>query len=312
MRTLELSGARPEGATPRRPRFGGLLSGLMAHPRGRIGLVLVALMAVLAAIGPELAPYAFDELDLAAQRANRNQPLTPLHSVAHLLGTDILSRDMLSRVLYGARVSLLVALIAQVVIVAIGLPIGAVAGWFGGRLETLLMRITDVVATFPQLVFIIMWTVAFYDTPFQRMLDGLLVVMLGIGLLAWVTMARLVRAEVLRLKHREYVEGARAIGVPGLRILRRHLMPNLVGSVVVAVSAGVPAAILTEATLSFLGLGIQPPSPSLGRLIWTGTETIERFPHLVVIPAVPLVLLLVGFTLLGDALRDVLDPRLRH
>jgi oligopeptide transport system permease protein len=236
----------------------------------------------------------------------------PLQNVSHLLGTDILSRDMLSRVLYGTRISLLVALIAQVVIVAIGLPIGALAGWFGGRVETLLMRITDVVATFPQLVFIIMWTVAFYDTPFQRMLDGLLVVMLGIGLLAWVTVARLVRAEVLRLKHREYVEGARAIGVPGFRILRRHLMPNLMGSVVVAVSAGVPAAILTEATLSFLGLGIQPPSPSLGRLIWTGTETIERFPHLVIIPAVPLVLLLVGFTLLGDALRDVLDPRLRH
>jgi ABC-type dipeptide/oligopeptide/nickel transport system permease subunit len=124
--------------------------------------------------------------------------------------------------------------------------------------------------------------------------------------------ARLVRAEVLSLKHRSYVEGARAIGLPGMAILRRHLMPNLMGSVVVAVSAGVPAAILTEATLSFLGLGIQPPSPSLGSLIWTGTETLPQHPQLVIIPAVPLVLLLVAFTMLGDGLRDVLDPRLRH
>ena len=310
MTTVELAGeGRPAAA---RRAFQGAFAALWAHPRGRIGLVLVTVLGLLAALGPELAQWSFSELDLASQRANRHQPLLPLENMVHPLGTDILSRDMLSRVLYGIRVSLLVAIIAQVVIVAIGLPIGAVAGWFGGRVETLLMRATDVVATFPQLVFIIMFTVAFYDTPFQHMLDGLLVVMLAIGLLSWVVVARLVRAEVLGLKHRSYVEGARAIGLPGMAILRRHLMPNLMGSVVVAVSAGVPAAILTEATLSFLGLGIQPPSPSLGSLIWTGTETLSQHPHLVIIPAVPLVLLLVAFTMLGDGLRDVLDPRLRH
>jgi ABC-type dipeptide/oligopeptide/nickel transport system permease subunit len=310
MTAVELAGEAR--ATSARRAFRGAFAALWAHPRGRIGLILVAAMTVLAALGPELAPWSFQELDLASQRANSNQPLLPLQDMSHLLGTDILSRDLLSRVLHGIRVSLLVALIAQAVIVAIGLPIGAIAGWFGGRLETLLMRATDVVATFPQLVFIIMFTVAFYDTPFQRTLDGLLVVMLAIGLLSWVVVARLVRAEVLSLKQRSYVEGARAIGLPGMAILRRHLMPNLMGSVVVAVSAGVPAAILTEATLSFLGLGIQPPSPSLGSLIWTGTETLPQHPHLVIVPAVPLVLLLVAFTLLGDGLRDVLDPRLRR
>jgi oligopeptide transport system permease protein len=288
-----------------------VLRDLLAHPRGRIGLVIVAIVVALAVIGPLVIPYSVSELDLEAQNANNHQPLLPLQNMAHLLGTDILARDMLSRVTSAVRVSLLVAFIAQLVILLIGLPVGAVAGWFGGRTETLLMRATDVVAAFPQLVFIIMFQVAFYGTPFHRTLDGLLVVMLAIGLLSWVVVARLVRAEVLNLKHRDFVEAARAVGVPGRRILTRHLLPNLAGSVVVAVSAGIPAAILVESTLSFLGLGIQPPSPSLGSLIWTGTETVERFPHLVIIPAVPLLLILVGFTLLGDGLRDVLDPRLR-
>lgn len=310
MTTIDLPASERLEAHPA-GRFGGLLGSLLAHPRGRIGLLIVAVLGILAAVGPELVPYSFQQLDLAAQRANNNQPLMPFQSASHLLGTDIISRDMLARVLAAIRISLLVSLIAQVVILGVGLPIGAVAGWFGGRLETLLMRATDVVAAFPQLVFIIMFTVAFYDTPFERMLDGLLVVMLAIGLLSWVVVARLVRAEVLSLKHRAFVEGARAVGVPGHTIVTRHLMPNLVGSVVVAISAGIPAAVLTESTLSFLGLGIQPPSPSLGSLIWTGTETIHRFPQLVIIPAVPLVLLLIGFTLLGDGLRDVLDPRLR-
>lgn len=311
MTTAELPAVarRPE---PRRRPVRRLLGGLLEHPRGRIGLLLVAALSLAAAVGPLLVPWSVQHMDLAAQAANRHQPLLPLENGSHLLGTDILGRDMLSRILAAVRVSLLVALIAQVVILLIGVPIGAVAGWFGGRLETLLMRATDVVAAFPQLVFIIMFQVAFTDTAFQRLLDGLLVVMLAIALLSWVVVARLVRAEVLQLKHRSFVEGARAVGVPGRRILVRHLMPNLMGSVVVAVSAGIPAAVLTESTLSFLGLGIQPPSPSLGSLIWSGVTTVNQHPHLVVLPAVPLLLLLVGFTMLGDGLRDVLDPRLQR
>ncbi len=309
MTAIESAGAARQDASASGRR--SVLRDLAAHPRGRIGLVIVAFVVALAVIGPLVAGWSVSELDLGAQNANNHQPLLPLQNMAHPLGTDILARDMLSRVASAVRVSLLVASIAQLVILLIGLPIGAVAGWFGGRTETLLMRATDVVAAFPQLVFIIMFQVAFYGTPFHRTLDGLLVVMLAIGLLSWVVVARLVRAEVLNLKHRDFVEAARAIGVPGRRILTRHLLPNLAGSVVVAVSAGIPAAILVESTLSFLGLGIQPPSPSLGSLIWTGTETVERFPHLVIIPAVPLLLILVGFTLLGDGLRDVLDPRLR-
>jgi oligopeptide transport system permease protein len=290
----------------------GLLRALMAHPRGRIGLVLVVAMSLVALVGPFVVPWPVEKMDLPGLAANRHQALTPFMSLEHLLGTDILGRDQLSRVLYAVRISLTVALIVQVVVLAIGLPIGAIAGWRGGRTETLLMRATDVVAAFPQLVFIIMFQVAFVGTPFQRTLDGLLVVFLGIGLLSWVVVARLVRAEVLSLKHRSFVEGARAVGVPGGAILTRHVMPNLVGSVVVAITAGVPTAILTESTLSFLGLGIQPPSPSLGSMIWNGSTALDRYPHLVIVPAVPLVLVLVGFTMLGDGLRDVLDPRTRR
>ncbi len=288
-----------------------MLRDLWEHPRGRLGLLIVGAVVLFAIFGGFLTHWNIQELDLEAQNANNHQPLLPFQNGAHLLGTDILARDMLSRVVSATRVSLLVAIIAQVVIVLIGVPVGAIAGWFGGRLETILMRITDVVAAFPQLVFIIMFQVAFYGTPFHRTLDGLFVVMLGIALLSWVVVARLVRAEVLSLKHRAFVEAAQALGVPGWRIIRRHLVPNMMGSVVVAISAGIPTAILIESTLSFLGLGIQPPSPSLGSLIYTGTETVARFPHLVIIPAVALLLILVGFTLLGDGLRDVLDPRLR-
>jgi ABC-type dipeptide/oligopeptide/nickel transport system permease subunit len=296
----------------RRPRTGGILRDLLAHPRGRLGLAIVTLIVGLVAVVPFFVPWDVAQLDLAGQRLNNHQPYGPFETWRHPLGTDILARDQLARVLAATRVSLLVAATVQVVVLLIGVPVGAAAGWVGGRVETLLMRTTDVVAAFPQLVFIIMFQVAFVDTPFSRLADGLFVTLLGIGLLTWVVVARLVRAEVLNLKHRAFVEGARAIGVPGRRILGRHVMPNLLGGVVVAVSAGIPAAILTESTLSFLGLGIQPPSPSLGSMIWNGTTTVAQFPHLVIVPAVPLLLTLVGFTMLGDGLRDVLDPRLRH
>jgi ABC-type dipeptide/oligopeptide/nickel transport system permease subunit len=295
---------RPPGAAAT------ILRELLAHPRGRIGLVLVAFVTLAAVIGPLLVPWSVEKMDLEGLAANRHQALSWL-APDHVLGTDILGRDQLSRVLSAMRVSLLVAFIVQGVVLVIGVPIGAVAGWYGGRTETLLMRSTDVVAAFPQFVFIIMFQVAFVGTPFARLLDGLFVVFLGIGLLSWVVVARMVRAEVLSLKHRAFVEGARAVGVPGRRILLRHLLPNAAGNIVVALSAGIPAAILTESTLSFLGLGIQPPSPSLGSMIASGTETLTRYPHLVIIPAVPLLLILVGFTLLGDGLRDALDPRLR-
>lgn len=271
--------------------------------------MLVALLVAAAVIGPLLVPWEVSTMDLERLRENRGA-LPPL-SPGHLLGTDVLGRDQLVRVLAGLRVSILVAFIAQAVVLLLGVPIGAVAGWVGGWTETVLMRFTDVVAAFPQLIFIIMIRVAFIETPVHRWLDGLFLIFIAIGLFSWVTVARLLRGEVLAARTREYVEAAQAAGVAGRRVLVRHVLPNVAASVVVAVSAGVPAAILAESTLSFLGLGIQPPSPSLGGMIADGTEHLRRHPHLIMVPVVPLVLAMVGFTLLGDGLRDALNPRLR-
>lgn len=306
--------ARPSpGSTPRPRRWSPLAGALRVawqNRRARIGGVLVALLVAAAIIGPLLVPWEVSTMDLERLRENRGA--LPPFSPGHLLGTDVLGRDQLVRVLAGLRVSILVAFIAQAVVLLLGVPIGAVAGWVGGWTETLLMRFTDVVAAFPQLIFIIMIRVAFIETPVHRWLDGLFLIFIAIGLFSWVTVARLLRGEVLAARTREYVEAAQAAGVAGRRILVRHVLPNVAASVVVAVSAGIPAAILAESTLSFLGLGIQPPSPSLGGMIADGTEHLRRHPHLIMVPVVPLVLAMVGFTLLGDGLRDALNPRLRR
>jgi len=201
-----------------------------------------------------------------------------------------------------------VALIAQVVVLLVGVPIGAVAGWRGGRTETLLMRFTDVMYAFPDLLFVILLTSAFVGTEVFRWLNGLFIVFVAIGLSAWVTMARLVRAQVLNIKHREYVDAARAIGVPGFRIVTRHILPNAIGPVVVGVSVGLPGAIILESTLSFLGLGVQSPRASWGSLIQYGTQHMTLWPWLVVPPMAALAISLIGFTLLGDGLRDAFDP----
>jgi oligopeptide transport system permease protein len=288
-----------------------LLTHLLKHPRGRIGLVIVLAVVLLAVLGPLVAPHEYDAMDLEALAANRHRPLLPL-APDHLLGTDQLGRDLLTRVIVGAQGSLAIAFIVQLMVILIGVPLGAVAGWSGGRLDALLMRFTDVISAFPELIFIILVSVTFIGTPLDQWMGGLFVIFVAIGLISWVTVARLVRAEVMVLKRREFVEAAEAVGLPGWRILRRHVLPNLAGVVVIAVSVGIPAAILAESTLSFLGLGVQPPRPSWGSLIFYGAQQLPRYPHMVVVAVVPLLVTLVGFTLLGDGMRDALDPRLRR
>lgn len=284
---------------------------LLHSPAGVIGLALVGFMALLAIVGPMIAPWDYRVQDLDAVRATNGRPIPPFTLPDHLLGTDNLGRDLLSRTIDGAQVSMTVALIAQVVVVAIGLPLGALAGWKGGRTEGLIMRFTDVMYAFPELLFIVLLTSMVVETPIFHWLNGLFIVFVAIGASAWVTMCRLVRAQVLSLKQREFVEAARAMGVPGHRIVLRHILPNAVGPVVVAVSLGLPTAVIAESTLSFLGLGVQVPRASWGSLIQVGTDNMDRFPWLVLPPLVALAVTLIGFTLLGDGLRDSLDPRLR-
>ncbi len=210
-----------------------------------VGLVMVALLFLIAIFGPALAPYPYQQLDTGPVLANGGRPLPP-GSSGHLLGTDQLGRDLLSRLMDGASISMTVAIIVQIVVLLIGVPIGAVAGWFGGRLDNLLMRVTDVVYAFPDLLFIILLSIAFRETFFGRALDGLLLVFVAIGLTSWVTVARLVRGQLLSLKETEFVEAARAIGVSDRKIVTRHLLPNGIGPIIVAVTLGIPSAILAE------------------------------------------------------------------
>jgi oligopeptide transport system permease protein len=275
-----------------------------------VGLVLVAGLAFVGIFGPFLAPWPYDYQDLEAVFAAGGGPLPP-GSPGHILGTDQLGRDLLSRLLDGARISVSVALVVQFVIITIGVPIGAIAGWFGGRLDNFLMRFTDVIYAFPDLLFIILLSVAFRETIFGQAMDGLLLVFFAIGLTSWVTVARLVRGQMLSLKETEFVEAARAIGVSDRKIVSKHLLPNGMGPIIVAITLGIPGAILAEATLAYIGIGVQPPRASWGTLIAEGQKWVRSEPHLVVFPAIAIALALIGFTFLGDGLRDALDPKLK-
>ena len=275
-----------------------------------LGLVLVIWLLFVGIFGPIIAPYPYYQQDLKAVFAAGGGPLPPL-SPGHVLGTDQLGRDLLSRLLDGARISVTVAFVVQIVIIGIGVPIGALAGWFGGRLDNVLMRFTDIIYAFPDLLFIILLSVAFRETFFGQALVGLLLVFVAIGLTSWVTVARLVRGQLLSLKETEFVEAARAIGVSDRKIVTKHLLPNGMGPIIVAVTLGIPGAILAEATLAYIGIGVQPPRASWGSLIAEGQKYIRSEAFLVVFPAIAIATALIGFTFLGDGLRDALDPKLK-
>ena len=254
------------------------------------GIIMLAMIAIFA---PIIAPYAPDAL----QPGGSNQPA----SSSFRLGTDSVGFDELSRLIYGARISLSVGIFVQVLILAIGLPIGAVAAYAGGFWDNLLMRFTDVMYAFPDLLFVIIFMAAFGP--------NLKNIFLAIGLVNWVGMARLTRGQLLSLKEKEFVEAARAIGCPTWRILLRHLMPNALGPIIVAVTFGIPGAIFIEAALSFIGLGVQPPTATWGGMINAGYTVIFSDASLVVFPAIAIAITMMSFTFLGDGLRDALDPR---
>jgi len=299
-------GKPKEAAGPWREAAGRLFKNRLAI----VGLVLVTLLLIAGIFGPILAPYPYQAQDIPAILANGGRPLPPGAS-GHLLGTDQLGRDLLSRLLDGARISVTVAFVVQVVIIGIGVPLGAMAGWASGKLDNGIMRLTDVMYAFPDLLFIILLSVVFRETAFGQALDGLLLVFVAIGLTSWVTVCRLTRGQMLSLKETEYVEAARAIGVSDRNIVQRHLLPNGMGPIIVAITLGIPSAILAEATLAYIGVGVQPPRASWGSLIAEGQKSIRGDPHLVTFPAICIALALIGFTFLGDGLRDALDPKLK-
>ena len=275
-----------------------------------LGLVLVSLLLFFGIFGPLIAPYPYQVQDIDAVLANGGRPLPP-GSPGHLLGTDQLGRDLLSRLLDGARISVTVAFVVQLVIIFIGVPLGAIAGWYAGMVSNAIMRFTDVIYAFPELLFIILLSVVFRESPFGQALDGLFLVFVAIGLTSWVTVCRLTRGQMLSIKETEFVEAARAIGVSDRKIVTRHLLPNGMGPIIVAITLGIPTAILAEATLAYIGIGVQPPRASWGSLIAEGQKSIRADPHLVTFPAICIALALIGFTFLGDGLRDALDPKLK-
>jgi len=305
--TLRGGIAKPKPAASLwRDAFGRLRKNKLAM----IGLILVGFVAFIAIFGSFLAPYNYQDQDLAAVVANKGQPLPPLTG-GHILGTDQIGRDLLSRLMDGARISMSVAIVVQIVVICIGVPIGAMAGWFGGRTDNVLMRFTDVMYAFPDLLFIILLTVVFKQTPFGQAMDGLLLVFVAIGLTTWVTVGRLVRGQMLALKETEFVEAARAIGVSDRKIVTKHLLPNGIGPIIVAITLGIPAAILAEATLAYIGIGVQAPRASWGSLINDGQAVIRSSPWLTFFPAVCIAVALISFTFVGDGLRDALDPKLK-
>ena len=258
------------------------------------GAVVIALCAV-AILADVIAPLPYTKTNFG----RLNEP----PSRDYPLGTDQLGRDLLSRMIYGARVSMLVGLGAQVIVVLIGVPIGALSGQLGGRADVLLMRFVDVMYAFPNLLFVIL---------VMSMLGaGLMNIFIAIGLTGWVGIARQTRGQVLALREKEFVEGARALGARFGRVLLRHVLPNALTPIVVAVTFGIPQAIFTEAALSFIGVGINPPTPSWGQMVGEGQQYLRTYWHLCVFPSIAIGITMLSFTFLGDGVRDALDPKLK-
>jgi oligopeptide transport system permease protein len=277
----------------------GLWSDAAARITGnRVAVVAasaILLLAILALSGPAFSRYTYDALDWQHLAA---APFT----TSHWLGTDRLGRDLLVRTLCGVRISLLISLVATAISLAIGVTWGAVAGYIGGRTDELMMRFVDVLYSLPYLFIVIILT-----TVFQR--GSLPMLFCAIGAVGWLTTARIVRGQTLALKRREFIEAARAGGLGTAAILLRHIIPNLIGSIVVYATLTIPQMILFESFLSFLGLGVQEPLASLGSLINDGTQEMQSAPWMLLVPAGFLVVLLMCFNVVGDALRDALDPR---
>lgn len=270
-----------------------------ANVRGNRALVVSAgiliVTAMLAVIGPLISPYDYLSTNFdALLRA-------PTMADMHLFGTDDLGRDLFVRTMLGIRVTLIVAIIASIVSLVIGVAYGATAGYFGGRIDAVMMRLVDTLYAMPFIFFVILLMVVF-----ER---NFLLIFVAIGAINWLDMARIVRGQTLSLREREFVDAARLTGVSSARIIARHIAPNLVGVVVVYVTLTIPQAILVESFLSFLGLGIQEPQTSLGALVHAGVNQLERASWTLLIPATLLAVILMCFNFLGDALRDLFDAR---
>lgn len=304
-----------------------------------LGGIVILLNILVAIFAPALAPKPYDRQVLADNNSAPGWVINLFPNMkavgteggyvkvndSYPLGSDNLGRDMLSRIVYGARVSLTVAFVGPLVSIIVGLIIGMLAGYFGGALDNLLMRMVDIMYAFPTLLFIIL-LMTFFRTGFatpepgtlaaslsalDKSSGGMLFIFIGIGLTSWMQMARLVRGQVLSVRQREYIEAAESIGAKTPRIMMSHVLPNILGPLIIAETLTIPTYISYEAFLSFIGLGVNPPTPSWGAMIAEGSRTISSYPYQALFPAIALFLVMFAFNFLGDGLRDALDPRMR-
>ncbi len=297
------------------------------------GGVIILLLLFIAVASPLLAPKGFADQVL---RDNNKVPewiirlfptMQPYAKIStdYAFGADYVGRDLLSRIMYGTRISLTVALIAPILSLLIGVAYGSISGYLSGRADNFMMAIVDVLYGFPTLLFIILMmaffrgtisrlepgTFAYAVSALDAKMGGLLFIFVGIGLTAWETMARLTRGQVLSLRQKEYIEAARTIGARSSRIMLKHILPNMLGPLIVAETLAIPGYIATEAFLSFIGLGVNPPTPSWGIMISEGSKQLRTYPNQALFPALALAVTMFAFNFLGDGLRDALDPRMR-
>jgi len=306
---------------------------LLRNRAAVVGGIIVVGLALVAIFAPVIAPHPYQEQVLVDQNVVPPWVVKVFPFMAgyarisdgYAFGADYVGRDILSRAIYGARVSLTVALVAPLISLVIGVTFGSISGFFGGRTDNLMMRAVDVLYAFPTLLFIILLmaffrgtysnaepgTISYALSSLDAKMGGMLFIFIGIGITAWATMARLTRGQVLSVREKEYVEAARTVGSGNRRIMTRHVLPNIVGVLIVYETLAIPVYIATEAFLSFIGLGVNPPTPSWGIMIANSAGAVRTYPNQVLLPALMLAITMFAFNFLGDGLRDALDPRLR-
>ena len=282
-----------------------------------LGGIIFIVLLIIAIFAPYIAPYHYAEGSL---KENFAQPGSKF-----LLGADFMGRDLLSRIIYGTRISLSVGMIGAITAFIIGMLYGVISGYYGGKVDNVMMRFVDIMYGFPTLLLIILLMVLFKSTfavatpgtfagylnAVDRAFGGLFFIFIGIGITAWIGMARIARGMALSLREKEFVEAARATGNSNLQIMLKHILPNLIGPCVVRVTLDIPRYITFEAFLSFIGLGVNPPTPSWGMLISEGYKAMRSYPHLAIYPGLALAITMIAFNFLGDGLRDALDPRMK-
>ena len=315
---------------------------LIRNRTAMLGLIIVVVLIAMAVLAPRVAPYGYAQGDSYEAYTIPNWLINLLPASVKtytktgekfLFGSDYLGRDMLSRLIYGTRVSLPVGFMGALTALIIGLVYGCISGYFGGAVDNIMMRIVDIMYAFPTMLLIILM-MAFFKSSFakvqpgsvsytfnqiNKLVDGILglqgggmlFIFMGIGITAWMGMARLARGQILSLKEKEFVEAAHMIGAGDIRIIIRHILPNIIGPCLVAETLAIPNYINTEVFLSFIGLGVDPPTPSWGAMISEGSQSIRSYPHMVLFPALALAITMFAFNFLGDGLRDALDPKMK-